>query len=63
MSDDPHKPAALNPTGKDGQVEIVQPPEEAMHMTAEEADISAIRLMDAAKDARDDRAQPKGKPK
>jgi hypothetical protein len=42
----------LNPVGHDGQVEIREPPETAMHMSAEEADMSGIRLLDAAAEAR-----------
>lgn len=42
----------LNPVGRDGQVEIRDPPDIVMHMSAEEADISGIRLLDAAAAAR-----------
>ena len=51
----------LNPVGRDGEVEVKDPPEAAMHMSAEEADLSGIRLLDAADEAR--RREPRRKPK
>ncbi len=52
----------LNPVGREGQVEVKDPPEAAMHMSAEEADLSGIRMLDAADEARrqrDARRKPK----
>ena len=52
----------LKPVGREGQVEGRDPPEAALHMSAEEADLSGIRLLDAADDARrqrDARRKPK----
>ena len=52
----------LNPVGREGQVEVKDPPETAMHMSAEEADLSGIRMLDAADEARrqrDARRKPK----
>jgi len=45
---DPMKPEAV-----DGYVEAVDPPETAMKMTADAAEISGLRLMDAAAEARE----------
>ncbi len=42
----------LNPVGREGEVEVKDPPEAAMHMSAEEADLSGIRMLDAADEAR-----------
>ncbi len=42
----------LKPVGREGQVEVKDPPGAAMHMSAEEADLSGIRLLDAADEAR-----------
>ena len=53
----------LNPVGREGQVEVKDPPETAMHMSAEEADLSGIRMLDAADEARrqrDARRKPRG---
>lgn len=48
----------LNPVAQDGRVEVKDPPEAAMHLTPEEADLSGIRLLDAADKARDRRRKP-----
>ena len=48
----------LNPVAQDGRVEVRDPPEAAMHMTAEEADLSGIRLLDAADRARRRNGKP-----
>ncbi|WP_421729235.1 hypothetical protein [Brevundimonas sp.] len=45
---DPLKPEAV-----DGRVEAVDPPEAKLKMTADAAEISAIRLLDAADAARE----------
>ena len=42
----------LNRVGWEGQGEVKDPPEAAMHMSAEEADLSGIRMLDAADEAR-----------
>jgi hypothetical protein len=42
----------LRPEAIDGDVVSVNPPAEPMHMTEQEADISAVRLLDAADRAR-----------
>jgi hypothetical protein len=42
----------LQPTGRDGLVVVENPPGEPMHMTPDEADISGIRMLDAAHRAR-----------
>ncbi len=46
---DPLKPEAV-----DGYVEAVDPPNEKLKMTADAAEVSAIRLLDAAAKARED---------
>lgn len=43
----------LTPAVEDGLVVIVDPPETAMEMTADAAEISGIRLLDAAAKARE----------
>ncbi|NJC40787.1 hypothetical protein GGQ87_001045 [Brevundimonas alba] len=50
-SDNPRK-GPLNPTARDAVVVVQNPPEKPMHMTPDEADISGIRMMDAADRAR-----------
>lgn len=42
----------LKPAAQIGEVRVADPPNEALLMTPEEADVSAIRLMDAADKAR-----------
>lgn len=42
----------LNPAADDGVVVVQDPPNDPMHMTPDEADISGIRMMDAADRAR-----------
>lgn len=49
--DDP-KTAALIPVAKDGLVVVVNPPDAPMHLTPDQADVSGVRLLDAADDAR-----------
>lgn len=46
----PNKP--MTPEAVDGAVVIVDPPEQAMTLTADAAEISGIRLLDAADRAR-----------
>lgn len=50
-SDDPRQ-GALNPAAGDGVVVVKDPPNGPMHMTPDEADISGIRMLDAADQAR-----------
>ncbi|MFA4893528.1 hypothetical protein [Brevundimonas sp.] len=42
----------LTPTAKHGVVEIKDPPEAAMNLTAHAAEVSGLRLLDAADRAR-----------
>lgn len=42
----------LKPAGHDGLVVVENPPNDPMHMTPDEADISGIRMLDAAHKAR-----------
>lgn len=42
----------LTPTAGDGEVVVKDPPEAAMRLTPDAADMSAIRLLDAADKAR-----------
>lgn len=42
----------LNPTGEDGLVVVQDPPAAALHLSPDEADISGLRLLDAAHRAR-----------
>ena len=42
----------LKPSGEDGLVVVKDPPNAEMHMSPDEADISGIRLLDAAERAR-----------
>lgn len=46
-SDDPRQ-GPLNPVAGDGVVVVENPPSAPMHMTPDEADISGIRMLDAA---------------
>lgn len=48
----PRPTGPLNPKGEDGVVVVHEPPEEPIAMSAEEADLSGIRLLDAAAAAR-----------
>ncbi len=50
----PHDPRTgpLAPVGKDGVVVVQNPPDAPMHLTPDQADISGVRLMDAAEKAR-----------
>jgi hypothetical protein len=43
----------LEPKAVDGYVEAVDPPEAKLKMTAEAAEISALRMLDAAAKARE----------
>jgi len=51
QSDDPRQ-GPLNPAAGDGVVVVENPPDAPMHMTPDEADISGIRMLDAADRAR-----------
>ena len=51
IPDDPRQ-GALNPTAGDGVVVVKDPPRAEMLMTPDEADISGIRMLDAADEAR-----------
>lgn len=42
----------LKPAAEIGEVRVADPPHETLVMTPQEADVSAIRLMDAADKAR-----------
>lgn len=55
---DPARQGPLVPHAEPGKVVIENPPAAPMHMTAEEADISGIRLLDAADAARRQRDRP-----
>ena len=44
--------APLTPKARHGVVEVKDPPEAAMNLTADAAEISGLRLMDAADRAR-----------
>jgi hypothetical protein len=46
-SDDPRQ-GPLQPVAGDGVVVVENPPSAPMHMTPDEADISGIRMLDAA---------------
>ena len=48
----PDRPGLLNPRSEGDDVVVHNPPEAAMRMSAEEADISAIRMLDEAAKAR-----------
>lgn len=50
--DDKLRKGPLKPAGEDGLVVIENPPDAPLHMSPDEADISGIRLMDAAHRAR-----------
>jgi len=54
-ADDPRQ-GPLNPVAGDGVVVVENPPKAPMHMTPDEADISGIRLLDAADRSREPRA-------
>lgn len=51
LPDDPRQ-GPLQPIGHDGLVVVENPPAKPMHMTPDEADISGIRMLDAAHRAR-----------
>jgi hypothetical protein len=55
-NDQPHDPlmGPLVPEAKDGLVVVVNPPEAPMHLTPDQADVSGVRLLDAADKARGD---------
>lgn len=44
--------APLTPRAVKGEVEIKDPPEAAMNLTAHAAEVSGLRMLDAADDAR-----------
>lgn len=50
-ADDPRQ-GALHPKAGDGIVVVKDPPNAEMQMTPDEADISGIRMLDAADEAR-----------
>ena len=47
----------LNPRTEKDRVVVENPPNDPLHMTADEADMSAIRLLDEAGKARDNHAR------
>lgn len=49
---DKHRQGPLDPTADADTVVVHNPPEAALHMNPEEADLSGIRLLDAAAQAR-----------
>lgn len=49
---DPARQGPLVPRAEPGKVIVENPPAAPLHMTVEEADISGIRLLDAADKAR-----------
>jgi hypothetical protein len=51
-SSEENRLGALNPGAGDGVVVVQNPPNDPMHMSPDEADISGIRLLDAADRAR-----------
>lgn len=53
-NDQPREPLTgpLVPEAKDGLVVVVNPPDEPMHLTPDQADVSGVRLLDAADKAR-----------
>lgn len=55
---DPARQGPLNPRAEPGKVIVENPPATPMHMTIEEADISGIRMLDAADAARKARDIP-----
>lgn len=60
-ADDPRQ-GALHPTAGDGVVVVKDPPNAEMQMTPDEADISGIRMLDAADEARKPPHARGGKP-
>lgn len=48
IKSDAARQGPLNPAAGDGVVVVENPPAAAMHMTPDEADISGIRMLDAA---------------
>lgn len=61
-SDDPRQ-GPLHPVAGDGVVVVENPPNAAMHMTPDEADISGIRMLDAADRSRKPRQVGGTKPR
>lgn len=59
--DDPRQ-GALHPKAGDGVVVVKDPPNTEMQMTPDEADISGIRMLDAADEARKPAHARGGKP-
>lgn len=55
---DPARQGPLSPRAEPGKVIVENPPAAPMHMTVEEADISGIRMLDAADAARKARDLP-----
>lgn len=55
MTDDPDDTldTPLTPTAVDGRVRVVDPPPAAMNLTPDAAEVSGIRMLDAADRARD----------
>lgn len=51
----------LNPAAGDGVVVVENPPNAPMHMTPDEADISGIRMLDAADRSRHPRRPGKAR--
>ena len=51
----PHDPRTgpLAPVARDRLVVVVNPPDAPMHLTPDQADISGVRLLDAAEKARE----------
>lgn len=49
---DPRRLGPLNPHAEEAEVIIHNPPADPMHMSPDEADISGIRMLDAADQAR-----------
>lgn len=52
LPEDPARQGPLDPKAEPGKVIVENPPSAPMHMTVEEADISGIRMLDAADKAR-----------
>lgn len=58
--EDAARQGPLSPKAEPGKVILENPPAAPMHMTVEEADISGIRMLDAADKARRTRDVPSG---
>lgn len=50
----------LKPVAHEGLVVVENPPGKPMHMTPDQADISGVRLLDAAEQARTPRGSDRG---